>query len=201
MEWISTKDKTREPETGKTYYITYIGFGDMPMVMEAQYDCRNGWRVDGKYVKKKYVVGWYDVPKPEPMVVTKKAAKKRYPDFEVNEKGINKLIKAHLLPEDKMRELGFTDYRPGYWYFSKLIDRYETISFNLTINKSDAEDFNIMVLDENFCQPYDYQAMLSEESLTGPPAYAFEVDREVEKLMDIFQKENILSGHVRGEYI
>lgn len=35
---------------------------------------------------------------------------------EVNKHGTNVKIKAHILEEEKMRELGFTDFCEDIWY-------------------------------------------------------------------------------------
>lgn len=40
---------------------------------------------------------------------------------EVNSHGVNKLIKATILSDKEMREIGFTDYSKDNWYFSRLI--------------------------------------------------------------------------------
>ncbi len=39
--------------------------------------------------------------------------------MELNKHGVNACIKAHLLPDEQMRKIGFTDYRKGYWYFNQ----------------------------------------------------------------------------------
>ena len=40
---------------------------------------------------------------------------------ELNSHGVNKLIKATILSDEKMREIGFTDYAKDRWYFCRLI--------------------------------------------------------------------------------
>lgn len=42
-------------------------------------------------------------------------------------------MKFHVLSENRMREIGFTDHRKSTWYLLKPID--SDITFNLTINK------------------------------------------------------------------
>lgn len=103
-----------------------------------------------------------------------------------------------------MREIGFTDYNPEKWYFYKPINfskekRYKNfdISFNITIPK-DGSDISIDILDEDFCQPYDYQ-----EALQRNPAFepALIIKAQVEKWMSYLQEQGVLSGHIEGEYI
>lgn len=89
-------------------------------------------------------------------------------NVELNSNGVNKLIKATILSDERMREIGFTDYAKDSWYFCRLIKfpkekRYYgyEISFNVNIPK-DNSDIRIVILDEDFCQPYDYQYMLNK---------------------------------------
>ena len=115
----------------------------------------------------------------------------------VNENGVNANIKVHVLNEDKMRELGFTDFREGYWYYCKAVGGKD-ITFNLSINKVNAEDFRLDVLDEGFLQPYDYQYYLERNP---EHQFAIQVRDNVEEQMGILQAAGVLSGHVKGEYI
>lgn len=114
---------------------------------------------------------------------------------EVNSKGTNVKIKAHILPDESMREIGFTDSCKDRWYYCKSVGRDTT--FNVTIPK-DGSDIEIITLDENFCQPYDYQHILDR---TPKLAFALEVREQVEKQMEYLQSRGVISGHERGEYI
>lgn len=123
---------------------------------------------------------------------------------EVNSNGVNKLIKATILSDEKMREIGFTDYAEDNWYFCRLIKfpkerRYREfeISFNVSIPK-DNSDIEIDILDEDFLQPYDYQRMLYNNPTFEP---AMIVKEQVEEWMKYLQDKGVLSGHVYGEYI
>ena len=134
-------------------------------------------------------------------------------DIELNSHGVNKKIKAHILSDEKMKEIGFhKNYYEGtkhekyspYWYFVKVIEfpeekKWENteISFNVRIPK-DGSDVNIMVLDEDFCQHYDYQYILDKNS---EHTCANIVKEEVEKWMAYLQDAGVLSGHSYGEYI
>lgn len=123
---------------------------------------------------------------------------------EVNSNGVNQLIKATILSDKEMKEIGFTDYSKDYWYFSMPIifpntKRYHgfNISFSISIPKDDS-DIRIDVLDDNFCQPYDYQYMLNKNPTFEP---CLIVKEQVEKWMKYLQDNRVISGHVYGEYI
>lgn len=121
---------------------------------------------------------------------------RRYPPCKLTVKGNNAAIEAHVLDDESMRAIGFTDHIEGRWYFMRVLKPY-SISFNVTIDKA-THEVAIDVLDEDFLQPYDYQAMLSDDPTFKP---ALDVERFVEKQMAYLQDEGVLSGHVRGEYI
>ena len=116
--------------------------------------------------------------------------------MELNKHGVNACIKAHLLPDEQMRKIGFTDYREGYWYLYR--DLGNEISFNVTINKNDVEDLCIDVLDEDFGQPYDYQKYLKN---IPENEFVLKIKDKVEHWMEYLQNFSVLSGHIKGEYI
>ena len=123
---------------------------------------------------------------------------------EVNSNCVNTKIKAHILSEKEMREIGFTDYSKDRWFFCRSITfprepRYKgfDISFNVSIPK-DGSDIRIDVLDEDFCQPYDYQRILSKNP--NHPCASI-VNEQVERWMEYLQEQGVLSGHIKGEYI
>ena len=64
-----------------------------------------------------------------------------------------------LLTDEEMRELGFTDRREGYWYWSRNVDKYTSLNF--TIQK-DTGYYEELVMDENFGQP-DYYGRAKPE--------------------------------------
>ena len=125
-------------------------------------------------------------------------------NIEVNSRGVNKLIKATILPDEEMRKIGFTDYFKANWYFCKAIQFPKTkryrgfdITFNVTIPKN-GSDIDINVLDEHFCQPYNYQYMLTKNPNFEPCVI---VKKQVEEWMEYLRDNGVLSGHVYGEYI
>jgi hypothetical protein len=125
-------------------------------------------------------------------------------EVEINSNYVNAKIKAHILSDEKMKEIGFTDYSKTTWFFCRSIKfpkevRYRgfDISFNVSIPK-DGSDIRIDVLDEDFCQPYDYQSMLHRNPTFKPALIVLD---QVEEHMEYLQSKGVLSGHVKGEYI
>ena len=116
--------------------------------------------------------------------------------MELTKHGNNANIKINVLPEEEMRKIGFTDYREGYWYLCKRLT--SDISFDLSVNKEDSSDWRIDVLDENFCQPYDYQYYLSKGN---PPPVAVKVNDMVEEIMLMLTTYGIVEGWKPGDYI
>ena len=132
---------------------------------------------------------------------------------ELNSHGVNKLIKYTILSDKRMKEIGFhknhyegtdhEEYSP-YWYFLRMIrfpneKRWKDVEicFSVRIPK-DNSDLNIMVIDDDWCQPYDYQYLLSKNP---DNECANIVKKEVEILMKYLQDNGVLRGHVYGEYI
>lgn len=119
------------------------------------------------------------------------------PNVDVNENGLNANIKAHILPDEKMHQLGFSDRSKDTWYFEEYWDDVE-ISFNVRIQKNNPDDLKIDVLDENFLQPYDYQYLLSRD-----PNFkvAKMIKHRVDKCMSRLVEEGVLSGWEIGDYL
>lgn len=72
------------------------------------------------------------------------------------------------------------------------------VSFNLSIDKETLSDVKIDVLDDDFGQPYDYQAILIEGHDNW---FAKVIYEKVEKELAELQESHILTGHVRGDYV
>lgn len=117
-------------------------------------------------------------------------------EVELNSNHVNKNIKAHILSDEKMREIGFTDHSKDRWYFCKCLGDLD-ISFNVTIPK-DGSDIDIITLDENFLQPYDYQYILSQ---LPTHKVALITQEFAEKWMKYLQDNGVLSGWEVGDYI
>ena len=134
-------------------------------------------------------------------------------EIKLNSHCVNAKIKYHILSDEKMKEIGFNknyyegtdheEYSP-YWWFTRMIrfpkdKRWRGIEIDFTVKiPKDGSDIRIDVLDEDFCQPYDYQSMLHKNPTFEP---ALIVYGQVEELMEYLQSKGVLSGHVKGEYI
>lgn len=114
---------------------------------------------------------------------------------EVNSKGTNKNIKAHILSDEEMREIGFTDHAKDQWYFGRYLD--DDTSFIVTIPK-DGSDIEIMTLDEDFGQYYDFQYILERHPNFE---YPLKIKDRAEHWMEYLIDKGVLSGWKRGEYI
>lgn len=86
--------------------------------------------------------------------------------------------------DSTMRRLGFTDHREGYWYLCRSVSPDHDMTLNVEIAK-DGSDWQIDVLDENFCQPYDYQYLLNlNPTLDYPNKVADECEKWFRKLSE-----------------
>lgn len=121
-------------------------------------------------------------------------------EVKVNSHGTNVAIKAHILSDDEMYAIGFTDRNPSKWYYCRMVPglgKDIEISFIVIIPK-DGYDIEIMTLDEAYMQPYDYQYILERHPSLE---CALRVRDFVEKQMEYLQNAGVLSGHQYGEYI
>lgn len=116
----------------------------------------------------------------------------------INKRGLNANVKAHILSDDDMNRLGFTDLGTESWYLCKHVHKYPTITFNVVIPKDNPEDLRIDVLDEEFLQPYDYQSILEHNPKFAP---ALEVKESVDMFMMYLIGNGVLSGWSIGDYL
>ena len=117
-------------------------------------------------------------------------------EIKLNKNGVNNKIKVNILSDDKMKDIGFSENREGFWYYCKSLG--SEITFNLIINKADILDFQIDILDEDYMQPYDYQEMLE---LAPKDKFTNNIKYKVENIMEYLKDNKIIIGHIRGEYI
>lgn len=117
---------------------------------------------------------------------------------EINEHGNNAAIKVHILDDNSMSAIGFRwvpkDRKSGHWYFCNKV--YRDITFNMSIYSED--DWRIDILDEWFCQPYDYQAMYESGKYS---TVVLTVMKNVNEIMDSFVHKGIISGWKVGDYV
>ena len=132
---------------------------------------------------------------------------------EVNKHGVNKLIKATILSDEKMKEVGFRknfyegtphEQHSPYWYFLRFVKfpkekKWKGVSISFTVRiPKDGSDIDICVIDDDFCQPYPYQRILAKNPENE---CANIVKEQVEQWMAHLQDNGVLSGHVPNEYI
>ena len=109
--------------------------------------------------------------------------------------GLNADINGVVLSEEKMRDLGFTDHSPKNWYLCRGLGN--DVTFNVSIPK-DGSRLTLSVIDEDFGQHYDYQAIL----VRNPDfAFALAVKDKVEQVMEHLSSEGVIEGYVPGMYI
>lgn len=116
---------------------------------------------------------------------------------EINRHGNNAAIKVHILDEATMKLNGFhrfIDREDHWWYFCKRV--HKDITFNMTIY--DSGDWRIDILDECFCQPYDYQAMYERGNYRP---VVLTVMENVNEIMDSLKHKGIIFGWEVGDYI
>ena len=115
--------------------------------------------------------------------------------IKLNKHGNNAAIKYHILTEDKMKKAGFRKTSTG-WYFFKPLDKKNRISYHVSIPFSG--DGRIDILDDYFCQPYDYEYLLEEN-----PGFRFAqiIKAGADYYIMLLQSRGILSGYICGEYI
>lgn len=107
----------------------------------------------------------------------------------------NANIKANILSDDEMRELGFTDFAKDTWYFSRRVGGENSdISLNITIFKRTG-NIRIDVLDEMFLQPYDFQMYIGKNEIAN------RVYDDVQSYMKYFMDKGVISGYTLGDYI
>lgn len=123
-------------------------------------------------------------------------------DVPITSKMQNANIKGHILEAEKMEELGFRyNENVNAWIFSRTL--YGEDYFFCKITEDDIE---IMILDDNFCQPYDYQNMLhgvDHEKCKNQTwyKYAMKVHDKVQKFMAKLVEGGAISGYEKNDFI
>lgn len=118
-------------------------------------------------------------------------------EIKLNSNHTNALIKANILSDKEMRKIGFTDYNPDVWFYVNSYPEDDCFEFVITIPK-DGSDIEIVTLDSNFCQPYDYQAILHDYP---DNSFARGFREFVEEEMAYLESKGVLSGHIKYKYI
>ena len=117
-------------------------------------------------------------------------------DVPKDKRGQNKNIKFHVVDKETMNDCGF-GLTYGEWIMC--IGLTDTISFNLKIG-NDEEVGIINILDDDFLQPYDFQAMIIKDG-NKAPSLAKKVQNDVYMIMCNLSANGIISGWNIGDYI
>lgn len=115
-----------------------------------------------------------------------------------SDKVMNANIKANILDEDKMKELGFIE-KPFHWELREKVSYIETMDEYLvvTIGK-EAHGININVFDEYTEEIYDYQSQLYEDEFHE---YANRIHINVQKVMEKLVESGLIEGYKKNDYI
>ena len=114
----------------------------------------------------------------------------------LNSRGQNANIKGHIVDDEIMKRNGlfYDEYDKRYFYVQEL---YDQITLYIYIDGYD-EEITIQVLDDDFCQPYDYQSYLGNKPDARVPII---VHRQVQSKMKELMKAGIVSGYVLEDYV
>lgn len=124
-------------------------------------------------------------------------AKINLPTKGTDENGLSLAIEFHVLPHDDMVAAGFRIPYKGANHYSlcRTVERETT--FNVSV-PTDGSRGRIDILDEMFCQPYDYQSILMDHP---DHPFANRVKARVDDEMEALVKAGVLSGWSRDDYI
>ena len=120
--------------------------------------------------------------------------------IELNKYQTNKRIKGIVKSDDEMKSYGFryidSVSRP-YWVYFSMLHLELHIEFSIRLFP-DSDDVQIDVLDDDFCQPYDYQAMMDAHPYSVLPRKIF---HEVDRVMHDLQNSGFITGYSTGMYV
>ena len=115
-------------------------------------------------------------------------------ETEVDERGQNKNLRFHIINEHLMESVGFK-HTHDFWL---LYDCIDCISINILIKDNGVGVID--VLDDEFCQPYDFQQMILEKG-DNAPKMAIEIQRKLYTILDSMKTFGILEGWEWGDYV
>ena len=116
---------------------------------------------------------------------------------ELTSKGFTNRIKiSENQTKATLLEYGFTNHNKSTLYYMEMID--SNTSFNLTVSVSTLEIKNIDVLNEEWLQPYDYQAEILKGEYSGKTRNVY---NKVNNILSKLQKDGIIIGYEKGMYI
>ena len=115
-------------------------------------------------------------------------------ESEVDERGQNKNLCFHIIDEYLMKSVGF-NHTHDFWI---LCDSIDTVSINIKI--TDDGIGTIDVLDDEFCQPYDFQQMILEKG-NNAPTLAIKIQHKLYTILDSMKTFGILENWEWGNYV
>lgn len=116
---------------------------------------------------------------------------------DLTEEGFNKNIRVNPKQTvEKLVKYGFTNYREPCLYYGRYLGN--EIGFSITVDKETLEIERLDVLDEDFCQPYNYQSILMKE-----PTHEFARDiyNKVNNILGKLQNDEVIEGFEVGMYV
>lgn len=118
-------------------------------------------------------------------------------DGDLLESGVTKYITlAEEVTVDKLIEYGFTNRHKPRLSFGRMLS--EDVSLSVVVDVETLKITRIDVLDDDFCQPYNYQSILATDSTH---TYARKVFDGVDKWLTRMQEDGIIKGYTRGMYV
>lgn len=116
---------------------------------------------------------------------------------ELTTKGFTNQIKiAEDQTKDSLLNYGFSNYHKPTLYYCKMVG--SDVSLNISLDINTLEIKQIDVLDEDFGQPYDYQAIILKGKANESVIKIYHnVNNELAKL----QHDGIITGFEKGMYI
>ena len=115
-------------------------------------------------------------------------------ETEVDERGQNKNLRYHIVDKDIMESLGFR-HISNVWMFCKCMN-----NIGIYIRITDDCVGTIDVLDDYFCQPYDFQYMIQKYKDKAPKV-AIEVQHKLYSILDSMKTFGILENWEWGDYV
>lgn len=118
-------------------------------------------------------------------------------DVVLDKNGLNAALDYNKdITEERLREIGFTNYNKPVWYYSKQLGN--EISFNVSIPVNRTDRLKIDILDDDFLQPFDYQRMLR---IDPKHKFAWSIKVKVEDEMQFLQDNGVITGFTKGMHI
>lgn len=117
--------------------------------------------------------------------------------------GTNEKLKFDHTDADKLRKFGFLMFGsifdiPPHWHWHGFVTKSVSLDINYYVKPYKGAQLQILTIDEDYCQPYDYQYLLKNNPHLD---YALRVFERVEAHMKLLADAGIISGHEYGEYI